>query len=268
MQWLNESNPLNSDWGPHTGLVARLLALPHHSGGRQWFDLCGRNHGVLTNGALWPTLRRDGAFSTVQFDGTDDYIDLVTSPVDIQSDFSVALWVNKTVKGGTDNDRFIELNTDANNSFTIGTNSGSAVYAVRLNRAGAGVINAVAYGSWDASAWAHLVYTVSGTTGTFYRNGLAFATTGSAAITPAGTGYNIGRRPDANSTTFFKGMLDDVAFWNRALTASEATAIYQDSVAGYPRALNWRRSKSGVPTGTSPVRRSVCMNNLSFGLEF
>ena len=75
--------------------------------------------------------------------------------------------------------------------------------------------------------WVHYVATFDGTTATLYANGELIGTYGwafgndTAAVTVIGAVQGGG----AND---FNGLMDEVAFWNRALTAEEAAELYNE----------------------------------------
>ena len=82
--------------------------------------------------------------------------------------------------------------------------------------------------------WNHIVVTVDGTTLRFYFNGtLSKTTTLSNSIFHSGSPLSFGSRYVYQSysgngyVNFFNGSIDDIAIYNRALTASEITKIYK-----------------------------------------
>jgi hypothetical protein len=68
--------------------------------------------------------------------------------------------------------------------------------------------------------WSHVAVIFNGTQAQFYVNGTLVATRPVAAsITARGNQLRIGA--DANTQQFYRGMIDDLRVYNRALTASE-----------------------------------------------
>lgn len=85
--------------------------------------------------------------------------------------------------------------------------------------------------------WYHLVLTYNGTTLKSYFNG-SEVNVGGTAASGNGTGtwtdtFIVGKDYTANSGSdyFYGGMLDDIAVFNRALTAAEVTTLYTDPPA-------------------------------------
>jgi hypothetical protein len=82
-------------------------------------------------------------------------------------------------------------------------------------------------------AWQHFVGTYNGTTLVLYRNGVNItqaAATG--AIDQTAVALEIGSNNGASN--FFDGKLDEVALYNKALTAAQALAHYQRGALTHP----------------------------------
>lgn len=75
------------------------------------------------------------------------------------------------------------------------------------------------------NTWTHLALTISGTTMTFYVNGVAAtpsATVSTLTLSNLGLGYYLGASPSAA----FNGLIDDLQIHTRALSAAEISALY------------------------------------------
>lgn len=83
-------------------------------------------------------------------------------------------------------------------------------------------------GAAAAGIWAHLVLTSDGTTTQLYLNGVAAGTTGTTNFSTLGAPAYIASN---NGTNDFAGTLDDVRWYNRALSASEIFALYSQGMA-------------------------------------
>lgn len=80
------------------------------------------------------------------------------------------------------------------------------------------------------SAWYHIVLTFDGKVFHSYLNGRDSASTAYTDYTPNGGGWtSLGFRYDGNGLGF-DGAIDDVAFYNKALTAEQVQAHYQATV--------------------------------------
>src|SRR5690606_30479453 len=87
------------------GLISWWMVLPHWRGGLTWRDLCGRNHGTLTNmdpPTDWVGPRgRPGGWGALDFDGSNDHVLVAHSNSFNVSSLSVAAWVRASVGGST-----------------------------------------------------------------------------------------------------------------------------------------------------------------------
>ncbi len=85
----------------------------------------------------------------------------------------------------------------------------------------AGGVQAGSMGSALAvNQWSHLAIVFNGSTVQFYVNGALVSTKNLAfSITARGNPLRVGA--DANTQQFYKGMLDDLRLYNRALTQAE-----------------------------------------------
>jgi len=93
----------------------------------------------------------------------------------------------------------------------------------------------------STSTWYHYVVTWDGANVIVYKNGSVETTqANSASLQAEATNFAIGGTP-VNSQ-YINGIVDEVGFWNRALTSTEVTALYNSgagfqypfSVAGTP----------------------------------
>ena len=92
----------------------------------------------------------------------------------------------------------------------------------------------VSCGDITNGEWTHIAIVNDGTNLTSYKNGDQEAQTSLSGFTPSGSApaysLNIGR--NARSSAYFKGNVDDLSFWRRALTATEIEKLAKNNVAG------------------------------------
>ena len=224
-------------------------------------DFQGVNDGTLTSGALAGVPGKvDGAFS---FDGVDDLVSLpnLGSSVSGNSPRTIVAWINTTdlslrqcifCFGGT-SDR---TDFDFEGGTPFGTTAGNIGVHI-FNR-----LYATTSGNLPQDDFAHVAVTYDGTTVPgglkFYINGvqesfiLTFTNTGSGAVSliTTNTNYGIGKRRAFNDL-LFKGVIDEVQIFNRALNSSEILAEFNADSAG--------KCKEVVPTCTilSPLNSST-----------
>lgn len=242
---VDRSHPLNR------GRVAWWLVVPGLEGGRRWFDLMGLNHGALTNlttpASGWRGTTRPGGWGHILFDGVDD---IVTAPALSPPTFTLAAWGFKTAAGNG------VIVAQANSSVSL------ASYYLRIANgsgfhAGSGY-REIIVPDCSLNAWHHHALTYDGATLRYYLDGAA-GVSGAATGTPDATTNpcTIGRFGDL-SAQYWPGPLDDVAAWDRALSAAEMGAIYDLSRRGYPGVLRRLGSRAwrSAPAGPGPLAAS------------
>jgi Listeria/Bacterioides repeat len=153
----------------------------------------------------------------LSFDGSDDYVQ--GSSIN-PSTFTVSAWFNSSDL--TDSHTIISLQSDINfTGFSFRTN-GPQLEACISN---SGVwITPVMQAALTANTWYHIAATFYGGTLTLYLNGSQVATLSSISYIPGTEPLRIGRNSDNTGLfgkCYFKGMIDEVAIWNRNLSSSE-----------------------------------------------
>jgi hypothetical protein len=196
--------------------------------------------GTLIGDTAWVAKGKVGR--ALQFDGNGDYVDCGNDPVfNPTGSFSIALWAyisdwgspwgRSMIGKGGDQDRggwsvrrFQDATIDFCGSNLTGDGSGAEGQNHNMNSNTAPPIN----------EWFHIacVYDVNNMA-YIYINGVVDrerATTGTVATTDAhlyiGTrGNTAGTAPDDWSASYFNGMLDDVRYYDHAMTADEVSAL-------------------------------------------
>ena len=201
--------------------------------------------------------------SSGEFDGVGDWVVVGTmSELNSSSDFSVSAWFNLSAasnfetifSGGTAISARAWVQFPSSSSIRIGVNTGTNDFTVSTLTV-------------DGTQWYHLVATVSGTTATLYLDGSSVGT--ATCLAPASTAFNDVRLGALNGTAFggntrpFNGYLDEIAIYNRAITSTEVSNIYNNKVYVAPTAMyrlngnatdetgNYNGSNNGVQFNTS-----------------
>lgn len=176
-------------------------------------DVVNSYHGTLMNGATFTSGMIGKAFS---LDGNDDYVDVpgISAPMDKP----YVLWIRIDSHPGVYN-TLIEFGNDAP---WFGVLSSGAVELFSNNPRTTLILN--------TGQWYHVAYTSDSATNTskIYINGIQNDPNGSAR-TDTTTGMGIGWHA---GDTHFDGLIDEVAIFNRALSASEIATIYAFGIAG------------------------------------
>ena len=176
------------------------------------------NNGALINGANWSTTAKFGA--AANFDGTNDRIDVLDSnSLDLTSGMTLEAWVRPTSSSSY---RTVVLKE-------VSAELGYALYAADSDHGArpsgwVRIANVSRYSDGTASlplnVYSHIAVTYNGSALVFYVNGVATRTT---AISGNIQTSNMPLRIGGNSIwgEYFRGQIDEVRIYNRALTQSE-----------------------------------------------
>jgi len=183
------------------------------------------NVGTLTNmdaNTDWITGKIGKA---LDFDGTNDYVDIGTSVGDLSGDFTISLWI----KGGAQEQKLILgksscWNILADCGWWISTRADGTVWA-EWN------ISTVGYyqlsfggGILGTNSWHLLQLVRSGSTVYTYTDGALVGTNESSSTSITSTAsLKAGKAADGR---YLSGILDDVRIYSRALSATEISNLY------------------------------------------
>jgi alpha-tubulin suppressor-like RCC1 family protein len=204
-------------------------------------DIAATNHGILQGGATAAFVGQVG--NSFFFSGTNAYVQIPDSPALRPTNFTIETWVK----------------LDAMNSPGSTANPGVQFFVFKQNTL-ANYFEGFWLGKSRATGTDHFIFAVTSATGTFVpaRSGIMqtgiwyhlaavrgpnfiqLYTNGQmAAQAPVNFPQNYGNHPLYFGTSGqpsydakMQGLLDEVTFYNRALTASEIAAIYAAGTAG------------------------------------
>ena len=185
-------------------------------------DLIGGHGGVLENGAGYRSGWVREAFG---FDGVDDRVR--TGNLTLGNTFSVAAWVNSDVVNQGAYRRIVE--TSFATGFFVGTDATGIAYKLSV-KSPASPYGTVNGGLVVPGRWQLVVGTYDGATGTLYVDGTAVA---SGAFAPPGSvtlPVNIGAY--FGGGIGWKGRVDEVLIFDRALSALEVQSLHEAGCAG------------------------------------
>jgi glucose/arabinose dehydrogenase len=208
---------------PSAGLIAHWSF--DETRGTAAADSSGHGHGgSLTYGPAWRPAEDCKVGGCLSLDGVDDYVKVLdTASLRVTGDVTVSAWIKPTslaTKQSVVSKRYeYELgpldNAAPNPLHWSHKNSSGTVISGKLT---SGV---------DAGAWQHvvLVRDAAAKRVTGYENG-ALADVSTYAAAPATSSYqlNIGRNPAGNQ--HFKGLVDEVRVYRRALSDAEIQELY------------------------------------------
>ena len=254
---VNLRSPVNKAHNLNRGRVAWYLTLPGWYGGAKFYDLMGLNHGTLTNmgnvNSGWRGTTRPIGFGHLLFDGSASNVAVpsgMTARFNGGVIISVASWVKPTVSiSGYQS--IVDMANRAIGMFfesptSLYTSIGSPVSA------GSGIAISPAF---QLDVWQRIMLTCDGVTVRIYVNGKQAGSTTSASVigtTIGSQALSIGGNP--SGVAVLQGSQDDISFWLRALSATEARQDYDLSRQGYPGVLNrvsmWTYNTGGVAVKT------------------
>jgi len=216
----------------------------------------------LYSSPIWrPSGGRTGG--ALEFDGVDDY---VQSPNDLSrlqltGDYTLSVWIKANATQKSWAGVFSKCSPDGStNHWTLQFDSSSPKKLVVYHP---DYLPSPKY--WDtginltgiAGAWHHIGVVRSGTTMTSYLDGVK-RTTGTWANTPgSGDGhFNIGVDRTTAATYVYKGLIDDVRVYNRALDVND---VYppRDGLAGLIGHWKLDESGSSVTITAEPCKTAI-----------
>jgi len=208
------------------------------------------NSGMWTGslGSQW--LTKGKINSAGVFNGNDSYINVPDSAsVEFTGDFSISVWLNPSSTQSAFFEVIRKESLAQNNGYGI-EQKGVANSLVLQ----AGWKNSTGNGGWGtdlltltASVWNHVVITKSGTTLKAYLNGTLQTTvtgTNGATIDTSTAALQMGNWTQ-QSNREYKGVMDEVGFWNRSLVSFEVAKLYNNG-SGLPYPFVYNQFAVGI----------------------
>jgi hypothetical protein len=205
----------------------------------------GGNDATNPNGTLYSNDRPYALPSITNtlagsFDGTDDYLNIPhSSSITISGDMTICAWVNRTELVNASEGGYLPIlskrpsdHTSTNYQFYCDAADGSSAGGLRFYNGSAAVSPASAT-VITAGSWFHVAISIESgvTNGTkWYINGVAESNSSTITIDKTNTDAAFIGRLGAGFSYYAKGLIDEVALFNSALSASDITAIYNSGV--------------------------------------
>lgn len=188
-------------------------------------DYSGNGYNGTVSGALLSTNRFSEVGSYI-FDGTDDYINLNRNLLTYPENFTISCWVYNDVSGSESYVRIFDGGYGGSTQYGFAI-TGTAVdqstsygFYVRTTDDG---LKSISFTLADLT-WIHLVCIKNGTNIQVYGNGVYIGeNTLKQSEYRISKSTNLGGIVNNNN---FKGKIDDVRIYNRALTINEIAQIY------------------------------------------
>lgn len=194
-----------------------LLHMDDNNGGKTT-DSSGNSFDATNHGASFTNNGKiNGAWD---LDGDDDYLEIPDhNKLDLTGNFTISAWVYPRDWGENDQGRIVCHGGDEGNGYCFHV-IGHGRLMIQINDD----LHATSVNVTYLNEWHHVAVTRSGTTITFYGDGVAKGTRNSAAPIGSSHGVRIGASNE-NDYRDFEGSIDEVAIWNRALSEEEISVI-------------------------------------------
>lgn len=180
-------------------------------------DYSGTGNDGTVYGATWTSSGKVGG--ALSFDGVDDWVEIAqTFTFHQATDATLVFWMNKS---DTMHRSIFWTRGDSSdyNRFNIYANYGTYGFGLDYRSANASLHDIGRVGGFGSNEWVHIAVTRSGNTYMLYEDGayVVNRVDGSPSL-PTYTGsWGIGRR----SGYMYKGSLDEICLYDRALSAAE-----------------------------------------------
>ncbi len=199
--------------------------------------------------------------NTLNFDGSNDYVEIPDNDNGISSAFTVETWVNWQQDGV----QFICGKSVE--QMEIHTSSGGNLRFIPTSGVYLDATNVLPIGRWTHIA---CIYDPSQSIAKMYINGkeVALVNNGSNPITTPMSNttsvFNIGRR--SNNSLYFKGSIDEFRIWNRlrSLIEIEADFIHGISPIGQDGLVSYYTFNQGIPDSNNTTVTSFIDNSGTF----
>lgn len=201
----------------------------------------------VSDGTNWQTYNSDGVFQTFTtntasgvFDGAGDWISIGTIPsLNSASTVSFSTWFKLTASPSSET--FFGGGVSGSNRFWCQVISSTSI---RIGMGG--TAKDLTVSTLNTTDWYHFAFSYNAGTAICYLDGSSAgsltglpSTTNSSSSTNLRLGALTGDAAFNNNTLEFQGKMDEVAFFDYALSSSDVSAIYNNKSYNTPIAL-WR----------------------------
>ncbi len=214
-----------------------------------WYPFCGNandgsgngNDGIV-NGAELSQDRFGNTLGAYQFNGLSDYIEIPNSEeLNFSNQYSISVWVkipDYSTNSGSERPRTMisKPRSSGGTGYAFRSIEGIAfggqnpsTYTSGWNNS---IVNSTIGGNQDVlplDTWSHIVFSYDGSEAKLYRDGsLINSRTTSFVLNNSQTSLFLGKEFAFNNefSRWFKGTIDEVALYNRALTFEDVQTLY------------------------------------------
>ena len=223
-----------STWTPLTLGPVAWWKMDDNAANKVVLDSAGANTGVSAQNTS--AVHTDGINGgALTFNGNSDFVTVThSSSVDFTNSFSVSFWCcpatadqNGTIAGKW------TTGASTNNSWvvTVGQDVANNKWGAGIQQSDGTIKTLTPATTFSATTWYHGVLVAGVTNFALFINGAAIGSEAyDGTINSTAINITLGKLRTVDSIYSFNGAIDDVLFFNRALTPAEITQIY-----------NWRQ---------------------------
>ncbi len=181
---------------------------------------------IVNANAAWYNGRNGKFNSSLNFDGTDDYVSTSINNLPL-TDLTIAFWANEN---SANTGRIFGYENSASGTHGLGMYFPSNTNPTLIMRNN-GTVYDMSWGTITTGSWNHYVVAISSSAGTkLYLNGVQTNSNVSAtAYSSASVSFRIGA--PGSGTQYFNGLIDDARIYNYALTATQIKTLYNEGAA-------------------------------------
>lgn len=197
--------------------------LSYPGSGTDWADISGDLTSTLTNGPTYNS--NNGGY--IDFDGTDDYVDVTGLDITALSAFTLETWVYPTSSTSDESVMSRWFSSISTSSFLLYWDVGTSLGFdwVTVNTLNTIYRTGVTPANGTINAWNHVVATFSGSQLELFVNGSSVATAAFSGTLRSNSGLILG----ADVTVGARNLAGNIAVakvYDRVLTAAEVTQNY------------------------------------------
>jgi hypothetical protein len=190
-------------------------------------DIVGSSEGTATAGVTRVTGKKNNA---VLFDNSGDYVTCTsTTGVSFTSSFSISMWVYQTSSPGNNGGFIVHKENYPYNYRVTAIDTSNVEFVAAIN----GTYNSITstYNGFTNNEWHHIVCVYSSSAGKkLYIDGTERASNSTTGTLTSGSqALWMGRYAGATGYEFI-GRLDELAFFNKALSSTEVSNLYYGGI--------------------------------------
>ena len=226
-------------------------------------DTSGNGHHAVLHGATWTTDRFGNANSALHFDGIDDFVTIDPPPPIDERAFSVSVWARYEPREPRQWTNSIITQDDGNDEdqsrrvFHLSTFYGRVVWHRMI-----GARDPICMRPIPTGTWFHVAAVYQNREHRIYLDGEFQDSIRHGFWTHPAQPVHIGRKGTNDPNFFFRGDVDDVRLYNRALHDDDIRALFEEG--GWRPPVRAKDAGSGDPVSGHWGRKGVVVLDLLY----